>query len=110
MGVPPCLANLPTAKMLLGSEICEGGKSLGFVKHNTEFRFNCSSLVRAAYSELHAFGLRYQYRTAVPRRVYVMYVWSSQIADSVDQPGKVANPARGQLNRECEYFPVPVHI
>ena len=26
---------------------------------------------------------------------------------SMDQPGKVANPARGQLNRENEYFPVP---
>ena len=26
----------------------------------------------------------------------------------MDQPGKVANPARGQLNRESEYFPVPV--
>ena len=25
---------------------------------------------------------------------------------SVDQPGKVANPARGQLNRENEHFPV----
>ena len=25
-----------------------------------------------------------------------------------DQPGKVANPARGQLNRGNEYFPVPV--
>ena len=24
-----------------------------------------------------------------------------------DQSGKVANPARGQLNRENEYFPVP---
>ena len=23
-------------------------------------------------------------------------------------PGKVANPARGQLNRENEYFPVPI--
>ena len=30
-----------------------------------------------------------------------MYVWSSLI-ESVDQPGKVANPARGQLNRENE--------
>ena len=28
---------------------------------------------------------------------------------SMDQPGKVANPARGQLNRENEYFPVTVH-
>ena len=25
-----------------------------------------------------------------------------------DQPGKVANPARGQLSRENEYFSVPV--
>ena len=25
-----------------------------------------------------------------------------------DQPGKVANPARGQLNRENIFFPVPV--
>ena len=27
---------------------------------------------------------------------------------SMDQPGKVTNPARGQLNRENEYSPVPV--
>ena len=27
---------------------------------------------------------------------------------SMDQPGKVANRARGQLKRENEYFPVPV--
>ena len=27
---------------------------------------------------------------------------------SMDQPGKVANPARGQLNRENEHFPVRV--
>ena len=29
---------------------------------------------------------------------------------SMDQPGKVANPARGQLNREDEYFPLPVRV
>ena len=29
---------------------------------------------------------------------------------NMDQPGKVANPARGQLNREeNEHFPVRVH-
>ena len=28
------------------------------------------------------------------------------INQSMDQPGEVANPARGQLNRENEYFPV----
>ena len=27
---------------------------------------------------------------------------------SMDQPGKVLNLARGQLNRENEYFPIPV--
>ena len=27
---------------------------------------------------------------------------------SMDQPGKVTNPARGQLNRENNHFPVPV--
>ena len=27
---------------------------------------------------------------------------------SMDRPGKVANPARGQLNRENEHSPVPV--
>ena len=27
---------------------------------------------------------------------------------SKDQPGTVANPVRGQLNRENEYSPVPV--
>ena len=27
---------------------------------------------------------------------------------SMDQPGKVANPAHGQLNRENKYFPVRV--
>ena len=26
---------------------------------------------------------------------------------SMDQPGKVANPARGQLNRENDHFHVP---
>ena len=28
---------------------------------------------------------------------------------SMDQPGKVAIPDRGQLNRENEYFPVRIH-
>ena len=29
---------------------------------------------------------------------------------SMDQPGKVASPARGQLNRKNEYFPVRVRV
>ena len=35
-----------------------------------------------------------------------MYVWSH--SKNMDQPGKVANHARGQLNRENEYFSVGV--
>ena len=30
------------------------------------------------------------------------------VLKSMDQPGKVANPARSQLNRETFIFPVPV--
>ena len=37
-----------------------------------------------------------------------MYVKSHIYSKSMDQPGKVANPARGQLNRENEYFLVRV--
>ena len=33
---------------------------------------------------------------------------SKTYSKSMDQPGKVANPARGQLNREDEYSPVRV--
>ena len=37
------------------------------------------------------------------------YVWSSHtVQQSMDQPGMVANPARGQLNRENQHSPVPV--
>ena len=37
-----------------------------------------------------------------------MYVcmYSHHIEQRMDQPGKVANSARGQLNRENEYSPV----
>ena len=37
-----------------------------------------------------------------------MYMYGHHIKQSKDQSGKVANPARGQLNRENGYFPVPV--
>ena len=40
-----------------------------------------------------------------------MYVcmYGDTYSKSMDQPGKVANPARDQLNRENKYFPVHVH-
>ena len=36
--------------------------------------------------------------------VYHMHVWSSHMAKGMDQPCKVASPARGQLNRESDLF------
>ena len=35
-------------------------------------------------------------------------MYGHHIKQSVDQPGKVASPARGQLIREHENFSVPV--
>ena len=39
-----------------------------------------------------------------------MDTYGHTYSKSMDQPGKVANPARGQLNRENEYFPVRVRV
>ena len=35
-----------------------------------------------------------------------MHIWmyAHHVKQSMDQPSKAANPARGQLNRESEYF------
>ena len=35
------------------------------------------------------------------------FMYGHTYSKSMEQPGEVANPARGQLNRENEYFPVP---
>ena len=35
-------------------------------------------------------------------------MYGHSFSKNMDQPGKVVNPARGQLNRENEYFPVRV--
>ena len=35
-------------------------------------------------------------------------MYGHMCSKSMDQPGKVASPARGQLNRKNEYFPVRV--
>ena len=40
--------------------------------------------------------------------MYVVCMYSHTYSKSKDRPGKVANPARGQLNKENEYFLVPV--
>ena len=61
-----------------------------------------------------------EYRTAVCIQLWRASSWQTTTciahcmvitySKSKDQPGKVANPARGQLNRgKNEYFPVPVY-
>ena len=37
-----------------------------------------------------------------------IYMYGHTYSKSMDQPGKVASPARGQLNRKNENFPVCV--
>ena len=40
--------------------------------------------------------------------ILLWYMYGHTYSKGMDQPGKVANPARGQLIRENEYFPVRV--
>ena len=35
-------------------------------------------------------------------------MYGHTLSNSMDQPGKVAKPVRGQLNREIVFFPVRV--
>ena len=41
-------------------------------------------------------------------KVFIIHMYGYHIKQSMDQPVKVTNHARGQLNRENEYSPVPV--
>ena len=43
----------------------------------------------------------------LPLPLAVLYDMVITCSKSMDQPGKVANPARGQLNRENEHSPCP---
>ena len=40
--------------------------------------------------------------------INIILLYGHTYSKSMDQPGKVANPVRGRLNRENEYFPVRV--
>ena len=52
-------------------------------------------------------GSQYQERIGDISTQYIC-MYGHTYSKSMDQPGKIANPARGQLNRENECFPVPV--
>ena len=41
-------------------------------------------------------------------KIYYVCMYGNTYSKSTDQPVKVASPARGQLNRKNEYFPVRV--
>ena len=43
-----------------------------------------------------------------PTTLHHLVFYGHTYSKSMDQPGKVGNPARGRLNRENEYFPVRV--
>ena len=40
----------------------------------------------------------------------VTHMYGHTYSKGMDQPGKVASPARGQLNRKNEYFPLRVRV
>ena len=64
----------------------------------------CLGRCTAAVAVLLCTTTRYRISTCSPPQVLA---WSPHRAySSKDQPGKVANSGRGQLNRENEYFPV----
>ena len=47
-------------------------------------------------------------RATSTREAPAVFYLRSQYSENMGQPGKVASPARGQLNRKNEYFPVRV--
>ena len=49
-----------------------------------------------------------QYNGGFLPEIILLYGHTYSKKSSMDQPGKVANPARGQLIRENEYFPIRV--
>ena len=77
--------------------------------HRQTGAVNCRAEI--GYFVLYYIAL-YSYSTMYIIRMYgYMYVCMViTFSKGKDQPGMVANPARGQLNRENEYFSVPNNI
>ena len=59
-------------------------------------------------AEKYSSGVRNLDEMTVLLSVVYVCMYSHAYNKSLDQPGKVANPARGQLNRENEYSPLRV--
>ena len=60
-------------------------------------------LICASLSHTH-----YWYEVGMLKVPAGVCIYGHHFIQSIDQPGKVDNPARGQLNTENEYFPVSV--
>ena len=78
------------------------------------YRSTCNPVKRQLYVRLSStctyFCTIYQQyiHIVLDRRIQQYVCMVITYSKSMDRPGKVANPARGQLNRENEYFPVRV--
>ena len=79
-------------------ELAGGNNTLATTVH---IRMNLSQRIGICYTYVSLYSYIYYDDSR--------YMYGHQILyQSMDQPGKVANSARGQLNRENKYFPVPV--
>ena len=73
--------------------------------HTVGCKYKTSSWHLSGFPDGSNIGSTVKYRGETLRHAVSMVITYSK---SMDQPGKVANPARGQPNRENEYFPVRV--
>ena len=80
-----CVAKNDTAEDILTSTCSRGTKTIGLLWKKNRAKTTTTKNVD---------------------RTIVMVLYGRTSSKSMDQSGKVANPARGQLNRENEYFPV----
>ena len=65
-------------------------------------------MVSSSQYDLGSFSTGLTLTTSLTTLVEGLCVYDHTYSKSMNQLGKVANPARGQLNRENEYFLVPV--
>ena len=65
-------------------------------------------LICASLSHTHCWYKVGMLRVPATHKANTVRMYDHTYSRSINQPGKVANPARGQLNRENQYFPVRV--
>ena len=100
------LANGPIYACAKGSFNCFDRPDL---KVKTHFRAAVGLLLVPPDTFPSGGSQRWGFGDGASQVLYNRHVWYGHTySKSMDQPGKVANPARGQLNREKEYFPVRV--